>query len=115
MKSLINSFKYAFEGILTALKTERNMKIHFGFVGAVILCGIVFKMTKLEWMLCCICFALVISAEMFNTAIEALVDLASPEIHPLAKKAKDVAAGATLVTAIFAAIVGLLIFVPKVF
>jgi diacylglycerol kinase len=76
--------------------------------------GILFAISIAEWMLCLLCFGLVITAEMLNTAIENLVDLASPQKHVLAGKAKDIAAGAVLVAAIVAAIVGLIIFLPKV-
>ncbi|WP_276665077.1 diacylglycerol kinase family protein [Sharpea azabuensis] len=79
---------------------------------AVILCGIYFQLTKIEWLICMVLFGLVISLELVNTAIEAVVDLASPDYHELAKLAKDAAAGAVLVSAIVAAIIGLSIFIP---
>lgn len=113
-KKLINSFKYAFTGIASAFKTERNMKIHGSVMILVILCGILLKISLAEWMICMICFACVIGAEMFNTAIEKVVDLASPEKNELAKLSKDIAAGAVLIFAICSAGIGLVIFVPKV-
>ena len=113
-KKLINSFGYAFTGIGTAVKSERNMKIHCIMMALVIFFGIILKISKLEWIICIALFGLVIGAEMFNTAIEYVVDLASPEKNDLAKHAKDVAAGAVLVNAIAAAIIGFLIFVPKI-
>ena len=91
---------------------ENHMKIHVIMMLAVIVCGMFFHITKIEWMFCILLFGLVLSAELFNTAIEAVVDLASPEIHPLAKLAKDVAAGAVLVSALSAAVIGLMIFIP---
>jgi len=114
MKRRIQSFKNAFRGIRLVFKSEKNMQIHLIFVVLVIFFGILFAISIAEWMLCLLCFGLVITAEMLNTAIENLVDLASPQKHVLAGKAKDIAAGAVLVAAIVAAIVGLIIFLPKV-
>lgn len=113
-KRLINSFKYAFEGIYTGLKEEKNMKIHFGIMILVIIFGIILKISKIEWIICVILFGLVISLELMNTAIENTVDLITQEKNPKAKIAKDVAAGAVLVAAIVSVIIGLMIFVPKV-
>lgn len=89
------------------------MQIHLAFVGAVIVCGVIFRISRMEWIACAICFGLVISAELINTAIETIVNMVSPERQPLAGKAKDIAAGAVLVAAIFAAIAGTIIFLPK--
>lgn len=113
-KRLINSFKYAFEGIISALKTEKNMKIHVLIMMLVIIFGIILKISKIEWIICIVLFGLVISLELINTAIENVVDLITQEINPKAKIAKDVAAGAVLVSAITSAIIGLMIFVPKI-
>ena len=113
-KKLINSFKYAFSGIISAFKTERNMKIHVSVMILVILCGIIFKLETWEWIVCICLFALVIGGELFNTAIEIVVDLAMPKINDKAKKSKDVAAGGVLVFAIGSAIIGLIIFIPKI-
>ena len=113
-KKLINSFKYAFSGIFSAFKTERNMKIHISVMLIVIISGILLKLKLWEWMVCTGWFALVIGGELFNTSIELVVDLASPGINEKAKRSKDIAAGAVLVFAIGSAIVGLLIFVPKI-
>ena len=114
-KSLLNSFKYAFAGIFSAFKTERNMKIHFSIMVLVIIAGIVFKISIIEWIMCLFAFSSVIGSEMINTAIETVVDMAMPEKNDLAKRAKDIAAGAVLVSAFFQAIIGLLIFIPKIF
>ena len=114
-KKLINSFKYAFMGIKSAFRTEQNMKIHFAIMVLVILSGIFLHIDIKEWITCVGCFACVIGAEMFNTAIEKTVDLASPEKNEIAKLAKDISAGAVLVFAIGSAIIGLLIFVPKLY
>lgn len=112
-KKIINSFKYAFEGIISALKTERNMKLHIFAMGIVILLGILLKISKMEWCICFICIAVVISAELFNTAIETVVDMICIEKNEKAKLAKDVSAGAVLVLAIGALAVGIIIFLPK--
>ena len=81
----------------------------------VIIAGCILRISIMEWLICLILFAQVLSLEIVNTAIEACVDLVSEERKPLATLAKDAAAGAVLISAIFAAIIGLLIFVPKVF
>lgn len=114
VKKLINSFKYAIQGIISSFKTERNMKIHIFIMILVIIWGIIFKISVTEWIVCTLLFALVISGELFNTAIETVVDMVMPEINEKAKLAKDISAGAVLVLAIAAVIVGLIIFVPKI-
>ena len=113
-KKLINSFKCAIQGIKQAVKTERNVKIHITIMILVIIAGIFLKINTQEWIICIILFGLVISLELVNSAIEATVDIAMPEINEKAKVAKDVAAGAVLVSAIASAIIGLIIFIPKV-
>ena len=114
MNKRIKSFGYAFRGIWKAFVTQPNMQIHFIFAILVAICGFLFDISKIEWLFCLFCFGLVLGAELINSAIENVVDLASPEKHKLAANAKDMAAGAVLVCAIFSAIVGLIIFVPKV-
>ena len=114
-KKIINSFKYAIQGILTSFKTERNMKIHICIMILVIIAGNLFKINKYEWIICVICFAIVIGGELFNTAIETVVDMVMPYKDEKAKLAKDVSAGAVLVLAMGAAIVGFIIFMPKIF
>ena len=115
LKKLINSFKYAFIGIITALKKEQNMKIHYLIMTLVIILGIIYHLSTFEWLICILCFGLVISMEMINTAIETTVNLVTTKTEPLAKIAKDVSAGAVLVSAIISAIIGLIIFIPKIF
>ncbi len=115
MKNFLKGFKYAFEGILSGLKSERNLKIHFIVMILVIIFGIIYKISKIEWMICIILFSIVIAGELFNTAIETVVDMISLEKNDKAKKAKDVSAGAVLVLAIGSAIIGLIIFIPKIF
>ncbi len=113
MKKRIRSFGYALKGIKAVFGKEANMNIHLIMAVLVIICGFVFMISITEWILCILCFGLVISLEMLNSALENVVDLISPEHHELAGKAKDIAAGAVLVAAFCAAVVGLIIFVPK--
>ena len=94
---------------------EQNMRIHIISAIIVIIASILTGLTINEWLIIILVITLVISAEMINTAIESVVNLVSPEIHPLAKQAKDVAAGAVLVIALASVIIGLLIFLPKWF
>ena len=114
LKKRINSFKYAFEGIIMTIRSETNMKIHLFVMLLVIVAGVVLKLSAAHWKICIILFSLVIAGELFNTAIEAVVDMVMPEFHPKAKIAKDAAAGGVLVLAIGAAIIGLMIFIPKI-
>ena len=112
-KRLINSFKYAKEGIKQSYKGEQNLKIHTFMAILVIVFGFFLKISYIEWLVCLILIGLVITAEIFNTAIEYVVDLASPKIHPLAKAAKDTASAGVLMMAIISAIIGFIIFIPK--
>jgi diacylglycerol kinase len=114
MKQRIHSFKYALRGIRMVIKSEKNMQIHLIVTLLVVVAGLFFVISATEWIACLLCIGLVMGAEMINTSIEKLVDLASPQKHELAGKAKDMAAGAVLICAIFAAAVGLIIFLPKV-
>ena len=114
MKKLIESFKYAIEGIYTGIKEEKNMKIHIFIMILVIIFGIILKIDKIEWIICIVLFGFVISIELVNTAIENTVDLVTLEKMHKAKIAKDVAAGAVLIATITSAIIGLIIFVPKI-
>jgi len=113
MRKRIKSFGYAIRGIRYVFGTEANMKIHIAISILVIICGIVFAISLTEWIFCLLCIGMVVAAEMLNTAIENVVDLASPDQHPLAGKAKDIAAGAVLICAIISVVIGLLIFIPK--
>ena len=112
-KRLINSFKYASEGIKQSYKGEQNLKIHTFIAILVIVFGFFLKISYFEWLVCLLLIGLVLMTEFFNTAIEYVVDLASPKIHPLAKAAKDTASAGVLMMAIISAIIGLIIFVPK--
>lgn len=111
--AIYKSFGYAFEGIFAGIRKERNMKIHCIAMVLVIIAGFVLDISAVEWCICLILFGLVMALELVNTAVEAVVDLVTQEYKPLAKIAKDTAAGAVLVAAIMAAIAGCIIFVPK--
>lgn len=112
MRKFVHSLSAAGSGIWFAIRTQRHMQIHL--VAAAAACGIGFmvSLTSLEWAIILLTIALVIGFEMVNTAIEQAVDLASPDIHPVAKAAKDVAAGAVLLAAIAAVAIGILILGP---
>lgn len=113
-KKLRNSFKYALQGIKSAWKTEQNLKIHFIVVIIVMILGKILNLSFVEWSICLMLFGMVITAELLNTAIEVTVDIAMPEKNEKAKLAKDISAGAVLVSAIIAVLVGILIFIPKI-
>lgn len=107
------SFYFALKGIFILFKEETNARIHLFVATIVIISGWMLNISISEWCLVTLCITLVIMAEAFNTAIENLTDLVSPDIHPLAGKTKDLAAGAVLIISIGAAVVGLIIFLPK--
>lgn len=113
-KRLGRSFKAAFEGIKATYLKEQNIKIHTVIALLVVIFGFILKISYTEWLVCLVLIGFVLMAEFFNTAIEYVVDLASPDIHPLAKAAKDTASAGVLMMAILSAIVGLVIFVPKI-
>lgn len=111
VRKLIDSFNYAISGLLYSLRTQRNMRIHFGFALAALILSVLFNVSKTELLILFFTISLVIITEMINTAIEAVVDLYTRRYHPLARIAKNVAAGAVLFAAINAIIVGYLIFI----
>ncbi len=111
-KKQLRSFRYAWQGIRQCVGREQNLSFHLIVTVLVIGAGFAFGITPGEWTAICLCIGLVVSAELFNTAIERLVDLVSPQRHPLAGQVKDIAAGAVLVCALAAIAVGLIIFVP---
>ena len=113
-KNLLQSFGYAIDGIAYALKTVRNLKIHLLFTALVVFGGLFFRISRTEYLICLVFVALVISLELVNTALEEVVDLASPDIHPIAKRSKDVAAGAVLLSAVISFVVGCAIFIPRI-
>ena len=112
--SQLSSFRLAILGILTAIKQERNVKIHLVITILVIILGLLNDLSKQEWMFIAFCIGLVISLELINTAIERVVDLVTSEYHPLAKEAKDIAAGAVFIAALLSIVIGGIIFIPKI-
>ena len=112
LKKQLRSFGYAWKGIQSCVGKEQNLSFHLIAAMAVIIAGIVLGITRTEWIMVVMCIGTVIAAELFNTAIEKLVDLVSPERHPVAGQVKDIAAGAVLICAVAAAIIGLIIFIP---
>ncbi len=108
----IVAFRHAFSGWGFVLRTQPNAWIHTIASIVVIAAGLWLRIEKQEWLVLLLTIAMVWMAECFNTALEQTVDLASPDIHPLARRAKDVAATAVLVAAIFSLIIGLMIFLP---
>lgn len=110
IRGLVDSFNYAIEGIIYAVRTQRNMKIHMVATLCVLSACFFYDLTKMELLIITITVSMVIEAELINTAVEAAVDATTNYYHPLAKIAKNVAAGAVLVTAINALIVGYIIF-----
>lgn len=112
MKRLL-SFKYAFQGLRDLIRTQPNARIHLVMAMLALILGIWLRLNPTEWAIICLCIAAVLAAEAFNTAMEYLTDLVSPDHHVLAGKTKDAAAAGVLLTAIGAAIAGLWIFGPK--
>ncbi len=109
-----NSFRCAFAGIVDLLKSQPNARIHLLAAALAVAAGFFFSLSPTEWYFVLAAIAFVFAAEAFNTALEYLTNLVSPEYHPLAGKAKDAAAGAVLIAAICSAIIGGLIFLPKI-
>lgn len=105
-------FLFALAGLAYALRTQPNMRFHLGAALAVLAVAFILGVGKSELLFLLLAIILVFLAEMFNTALEAVVDLASPQFHPLAKAAKDVAAGAVLLAALYSVVVGLVVFYP---
>jgi diacylglycerol kinase (ATP) len=111
--AVLQSFNYAFEGVIHALRTQRNMRIHFAIAAAVLVLAFIYDVTRLELIALMIAIAFVLIAEMVNTAVEATIDLSTPSFDPLAKIAKDLAAGAVLISAVNAVAVGYLVLADR--
>ncbi|HUK44748.1 MAG TPA: diacylglycerol kinase [Gaiellaceae bacterium] len=111
--SLLDSFNFAFEGIIHVLRTQRNMRIHFAVAVFVLVVAIAADVTKLELIVLLLAIAFVLVAEMINSAVEAAIDVSTSSFDPMAKLAKDIAAGAVLIAAINAVAVGYLVFSGK--
>lgn len=114
IKKRLASFVFAFKGISTLISSQPNARIHLVAMIMVIGAGFFFRVSNTEWLVLTLTMTLVMAAEGFNTALEFLTDLVSPNYHELAGKTKDVAAGAVLIAAIGAIVIGMIIFVPKI-
>ena len=114
IRQRIGSFGYAFKGLGYLLATQHNARIHLVAAVAAVAAAFYFQLAAAEWILLLIVVGMVWAAEAINTALELLIDLVSPQKHPLAGHAKDVAAAAVLITAIIAALVGVILFAPHV-
>lgn len=110
--TLWESFGFALAGLRYAWRTQRNLRIHAAMTAAVIVLALLLRFDGLRWSILILTIAMVWAAELWNTALEALVDLASPSPHPLARIAKDVSAGMVLLCAIAAVLVGVALFGP---
>jgi diacylglycerol kinase (ATP) len=110
---ILQSMNWAFEGVIHVLRTQRNMRIHFAVATVVLVLAFSYGVTKLELMALLVAISFVLIAEMVNTAIEATIDLATTSFDPLAKVAKDIAAGAVLIAAANAVVVGYLVFADR--
>lgn len=115
MNRFLKSFGYAFSGLSYAFKSQFNFKVHSAVLVVVSLLCWYFKLSANEWLWIIMASGMVLITELLNTAVEVLVDLVSPDIHPKAKIIKDVAAAAVLVMALTAVAIGLIIFIPKIF
>jgi diacylglycerol kinase (ATP) len=114
MKKRVDAFKYAFRGIALSFKTELHMRVHAVISLFTAFAGWYFGIDRTEWMFVLLCMGLVLSAELLNASIERLADKVSIEKDPLIGAAKDLAAGAVLITAIISLAIGLIIFIPHV-
>ena len=114
LKKVVESFNYAINGIIDTVRTQRNMKIHLVAALCVLIACFCFDISKIEFLILAITMTLVLAAEVINTAIEATIDMTTNHYHPLAKIAKNAAAGAVLITAINAIVVGYVIFWDKI-
>ena len=115
IKARARSFRYAFRGLMLVFLHQHNFRIHVTAALAAILLGIIFKISSTEWMFIIAAIGLVFTAETFNTAIEEMTDLVSPQQNNKAGNIKDIAAGAVLLAAFTALAIGLVIFIPKLF
>ena len=111
-KKQLRSFGYAWKGIRSCVGKEQNLSFHLIATVLTVIAGFLLDIARTDWMIVILCIGVVIAAELFNTAIEKLVDLVSPQQHPVAGQVKDIAAGAVLVCAATAAIIGLIVFIP---
>ena len=113
LAAFVRSFGYAASGIATAFRKGRNFKVQLGFAVLAIVLGAAFRVTAPEWLAIVVCIGAVLGGECVNTSIEDVVDLVSPEYHPLAKSAKDLAAGGVLVMSVASVAVAAIVFLPR--
>lgn len=113
--SFRKSFLFAIQGFRTAVRTERNIKVMIGGGAFAIVLGLVVGLDAVSWAVVLLCCGVVISAELLNTAVETVVDLVSPEFHPLAGRAKDIAAAAVWVLSMLVAVVGVIVYANAIF
>lgn len=110
--AFLRSFVHAWDGVVYAVRTQRNARVHLAAAVCALALGVLLHLSPVEFALIFLAVMAVLVAELFNTVVEAIVDLVTSEYHPLARVAKDVAAGAVLVCAMFAVVIGLLVFGP---
>lgn len=115
-KNFITSVEFAYTGIKTVFKEERNMRKHVVFGLLALIAGIIFQLSRMEWLWLLAAVFLVWLVEIINTIFENIVDMFTDfHFHPIGKKVKDMAAGAVLLTALFAIVVGMILFLPKLY
>ena len=114
LAKFIAGFRYAFNGLWYALRTQRNVRVHVCIAILAIILGIILHISAIEFAMVFVAITSVFIAEMFNTVFELCIDIAAPDYHPLAKIAKDMAAGAVLLSAMLAVVIGLFVFVPHI-
>ncbi len=112
LAAFLKSFVYAWHGLVYAVRTQRNARVHMLLGTAAIILGLALRISPVEFAMIFVAITLVFIAEMFNTVAEACIDLVTSEYHPLARVAKDVAAGAVLLNAMLSVVIGLLVFIP---
>ena len=114
IKKFINSFVYPIKGLKYAYRNKQNLAVDVGIAILVVILGLIFKVSAIEWTVLALTIGLVIACELINTSIEAVVDLVTEDYHPLAKVAKDTSAAAVFIFAVVAVIVGIIVFLPKI-
>ena len=113
-KRFLKSFQYSIEGLIYAYKYEQSMLVHFLATVFAVVMGFIFKISATEWLFIFVAIGIVLAVEMINTSIEAIVDMVTLEIHPLAKIAKDAGSAATFIVSLISVVIALIIFAPKI-
>jgi len=114
-KKRLIGFKFAWRGLVEVFKEERNFKVHVTITLLVIITGFCVKLSTLEWTIIFLVISHVLVAEVFNSVIERVIDYIKPDIHPLARSIKDIAAGSVLIATMFAIVIGAIILLPKIY